>query len=517
VGEVLAGELSLTALQTLDAQGLLRRVEMMNPHHPLLDVALPCAGLPFPSDIPELLHIDGRGVLVAIIDSGFDLTHPCFRDSNGRLRVEALLDQTTGPSQSDWKTWSGANLETAAALPLSGDPVHGTHVASIAAGSPFPSFGGVAQAARFLLVQTDFLHFTDAMNWVRAEAAKRGMSCVVNYSAGHHKGAHDGTHIEELEGLAGFSEPGIIFVAAAGNSGDKPIHTHAVLEPGATREVFFGTSEHNLIISGWYSQADEFDVAIFPPSAHGQVIRCSAGGSRTQFVPVPGGELTLTRTPNDVNQSVEILVDLRFVLTSTEAQRNGWKLQFTGGKHLPLGVLDFWIASPGGEFSGDPSLIEPSGTLTMPATSPVSIAVASFASKESWNSDEGLQSGPAWHRGISAFSSRGPTRSKLSKPDVAAPGEWLTAAGAASWQASIPPGRVLSSQRLATLRGTSMAAPVVTGVIALMLQVNKNLTAERARRILTETAVKGHCTCTTGWCKACGFGLVNAIQAVRTT
>jgi hypothetical protein len=56
-----------------------------------LEDVLKAACVPLPADAavpPE----DGAGVLVGIVDSGFDLSHPAFR-SGDRLRVDALLDQ----------------------------------------------------------------------------------------------------------------------------------------------------------------------------------------------------------------------------------------------------------------------------------------------------------------------------------------------------------------------------------------------------------------------------------------
>lgn len=63
--------------------------------------------------------------------------------------------------------------------------------------------------------------------------------------------------------------------------------------------------------------------------------------------------------------------------------------------------------------------------------------------------------------------------------------------------------------------GTSLAAPYVSGVVALMLSVNINLTPNEIRTILNNTAKKiDPYTYTSGWNEKVGYGLLNACAAV---
>ena len=46
----------------------------------------------------EKTALFGKGILVAVIDSGIDFRHPDFRDGDGNTRIEALWDQTVAGS-----------------------------------------------------------------------------------------------------------------------------------------------------------------------------------------------------------------------------------------------------------------------------------------------------------------------------------------------------------------------------------------------------------------------------------
>jgi hypothetical protein len=90
------------------------------------------------------------------------------------------------------------------------------------------------------------------------------------------------------------------------------------------------------------------------------------------------------------------------------------------------------------------------------------------------------------------FSARGPTLAGDHKPDILAPGRKIISLYALnSYLDGALPGRQMfsSSGRLYfRLTGTSMAAPVVSGVVALLLQKNPDLTPDQVKYILTKTA-----------------------------
>ena len=120
---------------------------------------------------------------------------------------------------------------------------------------------------------------------------------------------------------------------------------------------------------------------------------------------------------------------------------------------------------------------------------------------------------------VAAFSSRGPTLiDRGMKPDLVAPGvaiESLADAGSTLY-AVHPDARVWGTVDTATppyvsLTGTSMAAPVVAGTIALMLEANAALTPNLVKAVLHYTAE----TRTRVPLAAQGGGFLNARGAVQ--
>ncbi len=77
---------------------------------------------------------------------------------------------------------------------------------------------------------------------------------------------------------------------------------------------------------------------------------------------------------------------------------------------------------------------------------------------------------------LTDFSSRGPTADDRIKPDISAPGYYITAPEANTTSSYI------------TYSGTSMATPFTAGTVALMLDANSNLTPTQVKNILTSTS-----------------------------
>jgi len=120
------------------------------------------------------------------------------------------------------------------------------------------------------------------------------------------------------------------------------------------------------------------------------------------------------------------------------------------------------------------------GTITAPGTSPLVITVGAV---------EDRNTPPVSDDSVADFSSRGPTLDGATKPDLVAPGVNIISLRA--------PGsfvdKINSSFRVGEwyfrLSGTSMAAPLVAGMCAQLLQLNPELTPEQVKGILISNAV----------------------------
>ena len=151
--------------------------------------------------------LTGRGVILAVIDSGIDYAHPDFRNADGSSRILALWDQTLG------KVFEKEELDRALAQDteqrryeicpsrdLSG---HGTIVAGIAAGNGRASEGrdrGVAYESSLLAVklgtpgENGFPRTTELMRAVDfciGRARKERLPVVLNISFGNNYGSHE--------------------------------------------------------------------------------------------------------------------------------------------------------------------------------------------------------------------------------------------------------------------------------------------------------------------------------------
>jgi subtilisin family serine protease len=500
-----SGRLSLATLKQLAALESIDRISTKKQKQLLLDAAAKNIGLLNTATPPARTVTEtGKGVFIGIVDSGFDLSHPMFRDASGKLRVKALLDQTQGNQEfntaaltSKWATGNG---------PGSDEQGHGTHVASTAGGSAYQGLEGIAPEAQFLLVKTDFINVDRGVAWIFRQAGTS--PCVVNLSLGSHYGSHDGTSQEEklYEQLIG---PGKVLVVAAGNEREDNLHIGGRFVPSQVEEVAFtiqadGQRPPVSAATFWYEDTDVFEIELISPTR--QTFAIPAINKSDRFT-APHLEIEISRRRYAPAKAIQVEIAINFTSVNIRAaELLNWRLRFRCTS-ATVGRLDGWFVNQGfGRFRSHP-LLETARTVGIPATSKASITVASHVSKNEWASDGGAQvNGSVLVGRSSPFSSLGPTRDGRWKPDISAPGQFITAALAHNSELSQLAQRAQTSTKLLTIEGTSMATPVVTGAIALMLQKKSSLTSSQILDLFKQYAHRDLQTGPAIWTPTYGAG-----------
>lgn len=217
--------------------------------------------------LPQAL--DGTGVVIGIIDNGFDYQHSAFKttDSVPRSRIARVYDVTNDsghPAVLDGNVLPGSLLmgEQIDSLTSDGTGTHGTHVACIAAGTHVDGYGGMAPGAELVLCLSPTLNqgvseveVVNCIKYMYAYADSVGKPCVISISVSTPDGPHDGKDrvskaVEQTTG------PGHVFVIAAGNTAGKYLYSHGPVTMEKPLNILLGYYESN-----WVS-----DVSCYYPS-----------------------------------------------------------------------------------------------------------------------------------------------------------------------------------------------------------------------------------------------------------
>ena len=436
--------------------------------------------------------LTGEGVVIGIVDTGVDYTHLDFRtDRNGdgfeeSSRIIAIWDQTQGlfgvhyeqnDIESDLRSGFGSDEGIVREADTDG---HGTNVLGIAAGDGSSSpadLAGVAPGADLIVVKTSF--FTSdilaGVEFILDEAASRGQLAVVNLSLGGHSGPHDGTSLFEqaLSELA--VESGAAIVVSAGNEGDEPIHVSQTLNVGGSYTFSLSPTSVSTEIEIWYPGSSSFALHVVAPGSETLQVPAGATGALVTShgsIYVDNASYGTSTLNGDAQMTVRMsaLSGAAWVMTVSNA--------FGGG------TFHGWVTMGIASFLGGDTAY----TIAEPGNAFDVITVGAFNSKSQWISSSGAVDYSADFPvgAFSSFSSQGPTRDGRAKPDLAAPGAWvMSSASQDAWSSPMllhPDGLHVASA------GTSFAAPHVSGVIALMLQLSPTLSALEMLDTLADTA-----------------------------
>lgn len=240
-------------------------------------------GLP---DLPQAYT--GAGVIIGLIDNGYDFTHPMFKDKDGNLRIksvyiaadETLRDrgedigsiptttktgETIHPSlMGEFITNKDIILDTLLLKDTYG--THGTHCASIAAGTIMDykdkftgkykdsgKLGGMAPGAdlylssgsttedqkkKYSLIKDEIVEFNcmQALYVMKHFADKAGKPLIVSWSENNHGGFHDGTSTM-ARFVRNYCRDGNVLALCSSNEGDDSMYIDRTISKGKTLKM----------------------------------------------------------------------------------------------------------------------------------------------------------------------------------------------------------------------------------------------------------------------------------------
>ncbi len=562
IGDVVTAALTLDQLRMAAALASVIRIEAASRCRPALDVSIHEIGADSVWAGYSGMPRQGEGVLIGIYDSGIDWSHPDFIDDMGESRILFLWDQTddtdTGTTSFGYGTEytqaqindeiDGSSVGLVQGRDITG---HGTHVAGIAAGNgrgtgndqPAETYIGVAPKADLIVVKggNEFFNsdsVVDGLNYIfqKAEAFDPSRPVVVNLSVGGtHNGPHDGTSLYERNLNNLLNENGRSIVVAAGNEGDDPIHfkgeMYSTVWDSVVIEFEVQTNDiegkNDLYFDIWYTSAMGLKLIIEMPD---QTRLDTVDAGETLFWPQNGMPMIYIR--NDDIDAVHANGDKEIYIHLSDTQNGGviqnfetgtWKLIFVG----KWGRFDGWMYDKT-VTARITQGVDYSTLIAEPGNAHRVITVGSYTSRINWPS---LSQNP-WGPGgitageLSSLSSPGPTRPNSAqsnppnKPEITAPGEYILSS--LSDQLPWPGNQYVATDSVHwALHGTSMAAPHVTGAVALLFEAFPDTSLSIIKNWIISSAKRdgytGHANESYYWDDHWGYGKLDVYQAVLQT
>lgn len=426
-----------------------------------------------PVSIP-IGDLSGKGVLLAVIDTGIDYFLPDFQNENGS-RILYLWDQGQEPDED--KGWrvpegfrrgveynkeqidealrSGSRQEAFAIVPEQDFSGHGTGVAAVAASSNSELLlQGVAPGSDLIIVklgtapESDFPATTELMRAVTYAVGKSlelNRPLVINLSFGNTYGSHDGSSLLERF-LDNASEIGRTCICVgAGNEGSSGGHFSASVNDVEEVELAIAERETTTNVQFWKSYEDSFNIVLIAPDRSEYRIDEFSMPVRREFVFGQTKVLIYVGTPAPYSTKQEIF----FVFLPLEDYVDSgiWSFRLEK-KKIVDGNFQMYLPPALQRNSGTRFFRQnPELTMTIPATSMRVISVAAYNDSIDAYADF---SGRGRQGGFTYLAAEG------NKPDLAAPGVGLLAVRAGGGTDSYT--------------GTSFATPMVSGSAALLME-----------------------------------------------
>lgn len=454
--------------------------------------------------------LTGRGVLVAVLDSGINYRLPVFRHADGSTRIRYLWDQTLAPSEQQpppagfrqGAEFDAVMINTALQadlqqqfmlLPTMDTSGHGTAVAGIAAGysegeggangfyGGLQYYRGAAPEAELLIVKlglpdaVSFPRTTEIMRgvtWAVRKARELQMPLALNLSFGNSYGAHDGSSLLErfLDNAAEIGRT--VICVGSGNDGASAGHLSGRLGsagetgtgqplPGSGQtgtiasarradvEIAVGAYERALSIQLWKNYSDIYRIWLRSPGGREAELPLSVENGKYTLRLEQTEVLVYMGEPTPYAVAQEIYLEM---IPIGRQYINGgvWTVRLEGVE-IVTGQYYFYLPSASAR-SASTGFYRPTPevTLTIPSTAAKVITVGAYDSTYDAYADF---SGRGY---ADADRTVGVVAAGLVKPDLVAPGVGVAAPDV---NGSYLP-----------VTGTSFATPIVTGAAALLME-----------------------------------------------
>lgn len=452
----------------------------------------------------------GKGVIVGILDIGFDLTHPTFYATDGKTyRIKRFVDNckdadtTKGhaiPLGREYRT-----EEEILDLKHSGDSKyhqHGTHVLGIAAGSGYGTpYQGMAPDADICAICVDLTtEYTTnpespEFKYIFDYADEQGKPCVINYSMG--TGYNPKTFYKAEQAFKKMLGPGHIIVAGAGNSGAQPYYT--IKKRGVEAGGVFlksdnqkNSREHNFISN------DPFVLKVIRVKGIGKQVKGDSLTFDSQNLPAAPQTIDIYQAQMTKSDSIYTL-SLKFT-DPDDFDMDGSFILLVEGKEAQVRIIADVYMSIHNNTALDPrcNLASEAGSILAPSCFADIISVGNIVGRKNQNDTTAdIPADPDGVLGVrNGTSSVGPTYTGITKPDVVAPGSFIISAGNSFSSTEIRDNieTFTASEfngksypwRLGT--GTSQSTPVVSGIIALWLEAKPTLTTQEVLETIRLTS-----------------------------
>lgn len=513
----------------------------------------------------------GKGVVVGVVDIGIDFNHIAFKDNEGKTRVKKAVYYTNSTNNVTILT----NPEDIAAMnTVNASDTHGSHVASAAAGSVVDAtidyapgtrrLGGMAPEADIVLCEAKELsteHIARSVEEITKTAQELNEPCVINFSFGiTTDGWHDGK-TETNTIINTYEKEGVIFCVSAANNAKTNWNVDKVIPAGGYLK--FIPSKDSPIASSRKSDIPLQDITICLPqctdplaisysfevidSLTGQVTTLSETPMRdydhdiytpriwfendTEHENWLKGKLSLRRCYFEDDSKFLVIKlhnrtdsELRAYAMSDRKQGDGDYLDNFAYTDFPNYEYDKGTADISMNNACSAKNFITVGAYT------TDTKITGYDGKTYTISSQSQLRRIGTPNATAGFSSYGRDDYGRAYPDVIAPGTFTVAAynhyytkrGTATdkttWNNQYIGAYLTDSNDKTHLfyrdQGTSMAAPVVTGIVALWLQAYPELNAEMVHEIIAKTShlsVNGeNITATSGNTIQLGHGLIDA-------